>query len=112
MTDTGVMEMPLAEALDKADLYGGAAGRGVPSASRTLAAAVRSLSAERDRLEARVRELLFQLTFWEARTDSHTAAFYGELRANREEWLRCLVDSEIRRRHDAMDKAAAQEQSL
>ena len=64
----------------------------------TIVSALREAADALEALQSRLRELLFQLSFWEARTDSHTAAFSNELMAKREEWLRCLVDIEIRRR--------------
>ena len=83
MTDTGVMEMPLAEALEKADLYGGAAGKGVPSASRTLAAAVRSLLAERDGAVLALKNI----AFWarEAQDEVPGALGYSDLALAAEE---------------------------
>ena len=83
MTGAEVVEMSLLEALEKADLYGGAAGKGVPSASRTLAATVRRLLAERDGAVLALKNL----AFWarEAQDEAPGAPDYSELALEAEE---------------------------
>ena len=83
MTGAEVVEMSLLEALEKADLYGGAAGKGVPSASRTLAATVRRLLAERDGAVLALKNL----AFWarEAQDEVPGALGYSDLALAAEE---------------------------
>ncbi len=65
-TDTPITEMPLSEALAKADGYQGDAGKGVPSVSRTLADAVRQLERERNELQQLLIVLVAECAKWRA----------------------------------------------